>query len=130
MESCKSIEQKYENFCHIYSKEANKIPNLPIKLNDKLEKYVQDLLHANPLDKPSNEMLLLHGTKPENQYSILLDGLDTGLACRGLYGRGIYSADDPSKVEQYITMDKQWKGAGKIAIIHFIKYMRNYMVAV
>ena len=61
----------------------------------------------DPLDHSVNEVLLLHGTKPENLYSILFQGLDVGLARKGLYGRGLYFSDAAGKIDQYVAIDEE-----------------------
>ena len=56
------------------------------------------------------DLLLLHGTKPGNIYDILFKGLDPGLCSDGLFGKGVYLAEDAAKIDQYITKDPTWKG--------------------
>jgi len=51
-----------------------------------------------------NEKILLHGTKPELVMSIIQNGLNERLS-GGLFGCGIYLAEDPSKINQYVTHD-------------------------
>eukprot|EP00927_Polykrikos_kofoidii_P085934 TRINITY_DN9485_c0_g1_i2.p1 TRINITY_DN9485_c0_g1~~TRINITY_DN9485_c0_g1_i2.p1 ORF type:complete len:756 (-),score=95.60 TRINITY_DN9485_c0_g1_i2:194-2461(-) len=47
-----------------------------------------------------NQQLLLHGTKPDTILHILQNGLDERFS-GGLFGKGIYLAEDPSKIDQY-----------------------------
>eukprot|EP00930_Biecheleria_cincta_P003751 TRINITY_DN104672_c0_g1_i1.p1 TRINITY_DN104672_c0_g1~~TRINITY_DN104672_c0_g1_i1.p1 ORF type:complete len:478 (+),score=60.36 TRINITY_DN104672_c0_g1_i1:49-1482(+) len=57
------------------------------------------------LDASINEKILLHGTKPENLTAILHNGLNERFS-GGLFGKGVYLAEDPSKVDQYCTAIK------------------------
>lgn len=66
--------------------------------------------NLEPLNKAANEVLLLHGTKPEVVASILEKSLDTEMANAGLFGRGTYFAEHPSKIDQYTTLDTSWVG--------------------
>ncbi|CAE8669573.1 unnamed protein product [Polarella glacialis] len=68
-------------------------------------------LRDRPLDHGSNQVLLLHGTKPEHLYDILFEGLDPKVSHKGLFGRGTYLAEDAAKVDQYLTMDAEWRGS-------------------
>ena len=63
-----------------------------------------------PLKADINETLLLHGTKPATVTSILARNLDPQLAQSGLFGRGTYFAEHPSKIDQYTTVDREWEG--------------------
>ena len=63
------------------------------------------------LESRVNEVLLLHGTKPEAVFPILWQGLDPLLAKDGLFGSGSYFAEDAAKVDQYCTVDKEWRGS-------------------
>eukprot|EP00929_Paragymnodinium_shiwhaense_P111556 TRINITY_DN7974_c0_g1_i1.p1 TRINITY_DN7974_c0_g1~~TRINITY_DN7974_c0_g1_i1.p1 ORF type:complete len:579 (+),score=141.22 TRINITY_DN7974_c0_g1_i1:139-1875(+) len=56
------------------------------------------------LDKNVNEKFLLHGTKPESVLTIIQNGLNERFS-GGLFGSGIYVAEDPSKIDQYCTPD-------------------------
>uniref|UniRef100_A0A0G4G0K5 GRF-type domain-containing protein n=1 Tax=Chromera velia CCMP2878 TaxID=1169474 RepID=A0A0G4G0K5_9ALVE len=60
-----------------------------------------------PLDRGANEVLLLHGTKPEYVHGILFDGLKGNLARHGLFGRGVYLSCHGAKIDQYTTEDTQ-----------------------
>ncbi|XP_063415772.1 protein mono-ADP-ribosyltransferase PARP14-like [Mytilus trossulus] len=48
-----------------------------------------------------NEVYLFHGTKEENIYSILTDGLDKRLSSNAMFGSGIYFAESSTKADQY-----------------------------
>eukprot|EP00928_Gymnodinium_smaydae_P004105 TRINITY_DN11431_c0_g1_i2.p1 TRINITY_DN11431_c0_g1~~TRINITY_DN11431_c0_g1_i2.p1 ORF type:complete len:830 (+),score=88.75 TRINITY_DN11431_c0_g1_i2:1088-3577(+) len=69
------------------------------------------------LDGTVNEKLLLHGTKPESALSILHNGLNEKLS-GGLFGKGVYMAEDPSKVDQYCTRDSKL-GEGEPSVVQF-----------
>uniref|UniRef100_A0A7S1W2A3 Poly [ADP-ribose] polymerase n=1 Tax=Neobodo designis TaxID=312471 RepID=A0A7S1W2A3_NEODS len=55
-------------------------------------------------EKERNELLLWHGTKPDVVDLIATDGFDERL-CKlsGLFGAGVYFADEVSKSDQYVT---------------------------
>eukprot|EP00930_Biecheleria_cincta_P029091 TRINITY_DN2024_c0_g2_i2.p1 TRINITY_DN2024_c0_g2~~TRINITY_DN2024_c0_g2_i2.p1 ORF type:complete len:1198 (-),score=131.25 TRINITY_DN2024_c0_g2_i2:132-3725(-) len=57
------------------------------------------------VDQSANEKMLLHGTKPELLPSILQTGLNERYTSVGLFGLGLYLAEDPSKTDQYCTPD-------------------------
>eukprot|EP00929_Paragymnodinium_shiwhaense_P052776 TRINITY_DN26430_c0_g1_i1.p1 TRINITY_DN26430_c0_g1~~TRINITY_DN26430_c0_g1_i1.p1 ORF type:complete len:368 (-),score=29.55 TRINITY_DN26430_c0_g1_i1:126-1229(-) len=67
-------------------------PMLPTKLDAASRKIA--------LDDTVNEKLLLHGTKPQVLASILHNGLNERFS-GGLFGQGLYLAEDPSKIDQY-----------------------------
>ena len=56
-------------------------------------------------DGELNEALLLHGTKPQHLHSLLFDGLDPQVSSDGLFGRGVYFAEDAAKIDQYVGVD-------------------------
>lgn len=56
------------------------------------------------VDASVNEKILLHGTKPELLLSILQSGLNERTSV-GLFGLGLYLAEDASKTDQYCTED-------------------------
>lgn len=66
-------------------------------------KLTQDAT-ALGLDVSVNEVFLLHGTKPENVLAILQNGLNERFS-GGLFGNGVYAAEDASKMDQYCTED-------------------------
>jgi hypothetical protein len=61
-----------------------------------------------PLNGAVNEVLLLHGTKPENVFPILFQGMDPELAKLGLFGSGSYFAEHAAKIDQYTRADEKW----------------------
>lgn len=70
------------------------------------------------LDESVNEKLLLHGTKPEHALSIIHNGLNEKLS-GGIFGKGIYLSEDPSKIDQYCTPDvKLGEGSDFVLKLH------------
>lgn len=69
-----------------------------------------------------NEKLLLHGTKPELVIKILHHGMNERYS-GGLFGHGLYLAEDPEKIDQYCTVDPQ-SGArrGDLRELHWHLY--------
>merc|ERR1712110_975296 len=65
----------------------------------------------------------LHGTKPETVLAILSGGLNERL-CTGLFGRGVYLAEDPEKADQYVAPDPKYKANG-LDDLHQILYRRG-----
>lgn len=53
----------------------------------------------------------LHGTKPETVLPILCSGLNERM-CGGLFGSGVYLAEDPEKADQYVTPDSKYGASG------------------
>ena len=59
-------------------------------------------------DKTSNEVFLFHGTKHEMADVILKSGLDERVcSLEGLFGAGIYLAENSSKSDEYCTSDSR-----------------------
>lgn len=81
-------------------------------------------LANTPLDAKAGEVFLLHGTNPDNLHSILFEGHQTELADpRGLFGKGIYFAENTAKIDQYSTNDARYeKGEGDVARLHAAIY--------
>ncbi|XP_078580934.1 uncharacterized protein LOC144864598 [Branchiostoma floridae x Branchiostoma japonicum] len=48
-----------------------------------------------------NEHFLFHGTKPERVEAIIAGGLDFRISGQGMFGRGIYLAENSTKADQY-----------------------------
>lgn len=69
-----------------------------------VETKLDIIAHKLHLDAGVNEKLLLHGTKPELAMQIIQNGLNERFS-GGLFGSGIYLAEDPSKIDQYCTAD-------------------------
>lgn len=70
------------------------------------------------LDGEAGEVFLLHGTRPENLHSILFEGHNTALANNGLFGRGVYFAENAAKIDQYATNDEKYQYKGDVAELH------------
>lgn len=88
------------------------------QLRDEHQQAIDNLVEEStaslaPLDKKSNEALLLHGTKPEVVYDILVQGLNPDMASNGLFGRGTYFAEHPAKINQYVKGDAEYKGGNR-----------------
>ena len=64
-------------------------------------------LDGGPLQADKNEKILFHGTSWETAASIAQNGFDVSYANAGLYGRGIYFADDVAKTDQYAKSMKE-----------------------
>ena len=64
-----------------------------------------------PLHEAIHEVLLLHENKPCVVPSIVEASFDTDLSRPGLFGRGSYFPEHPSKADQYATVDQEWQGA-------------------
>merc|ERR1712113_73974 len=58
-----------------------------------------------------NEGWYLHGTKPETVLPILSSGLNERM-CQGLFGKGVYLAEDPEKADQYAIPDPAYMTKG------------------
>ena len=109
---------------------AKKREQLHVKLADNKSETIQSLqlrpdyqsamteLGKGTLDASSGEMFLLHGTSPENLYSILFEGLDPELSRNGLFGRGVYFADNAAKVDMYAKVDNVFQKEGELAKFH------------
>lgn len=54
-----------------------------------------------PLQANINEKFLLHAPNVDNLFAILNTSFDISYSNRGLFGSGIYFADDPGKSDQY-----------------------------
>jgi hypothetical protein len=73
------------------------------------------------LDRNRNEKWLLHGTRPENIVAILQNGLNEHLS-GGLFGSGIYLAEDVEKIDQYATPDFGSSEDKAIGMLHQLLY--------
>lgn len=69
------------------------------------------------LDESINERLLLHGTKPEHVRHILAEGLNERL-CVGIFGKGVYLAEDVEKIDQYTGPDEELQIEGELRELH------------
>lgn len=76
-------------------------------------------LANTPLNREAGEVILLHGTSPDNLHSILFEGHKTALANKqGLFGRGIYFAENAAKIDQYSTNDEWYQKDGNVGELH------------
>ncbi|CAE7772735.1 NEIL3 [Symbiodinium sp. CCMP2592] len=96
-------EQRFKDF-------KQKLPDVPKDSRIQSNLFDAQTPLCSQLDASKNEMLLLHGTKPEHVHDILFEGLDPLLSKEGLFGTGTYLAEDAAKVDQYLTKDPEWKG--------------------
>lgn len=69
------------------------------------------------LDRSVNEVLLLHGTKPESVHNIMTHGLNERL-CSGIFGHGTYLAEDVEKIDQYTEVDEELHIRGEHRELH------------
>lgn len=61
---------------------------------------------GGPLSTELNEVWLLHGTKPHHVLPIMREGLNERVTQQaGLFGCGVYLAEDPEKADQYVQPD-------------------------
>lgn len=86
-------------------KQGISVPKVQSKLN-----VIGQRLHAHdPLQ--ANEGWFLHGTKPETVLPILSSGLSERMSS-GMFGKGVYLAEDPEKSDQYATPDPKYRASG------------------
>jgi hypothetical protein len=88
----------------------------PTELREEYDKAVRRLMKGEKLpelDRGANELMLIHGTKPETVANILEKSLDPGLAHNGIFGRGTYFAEHAAKIDQYVHVDKEWVGGNR-----------------
>lgn len=69
--------------------------------------WLQRLADRNRLSRAANTVYLLHGTKPKNVKKICRAGLQTrfSLNTDGIYGKGLYFAENSCKASQYAFAD-------------------------
>jgi hypothetical protein len=72
----------------------------------KVDCYSRPLWGALRVQEGANEALLWHGTKADLWSIISKQGLDERLAADGLFGHGIYFAENSSKSDEYIKPDR------------------------
>lgn len=80
-------------------------PGLPLRLH-----AFAKALPGGPLDEEVNETMLMHGTKPQFLLDILANGPNERYsgATGALFGHGMYFAEDADKVDQYVSVDKEF----------------------
>ena len=91
----------------------------PLGLPTKTEAGANQL--PRPLATEANEQLLLHGTPTKFLFSLLSTGLNerfSGLNAGTAYGDGIYLAEDITKSDQYVEVDREYDDAGENADLH------------
>mmetsp|Transcript_2136 Transcript_2136/g.4832 ORF Transcript_2136/g.4832 Transcript_2136/m.4832 type:complete len:628 (+) Transcript_2136:143-2026(+) len=76
------------------------------------------------LDTSVNEVMLLHGTKPEHVQDILSHGLNERL-CSGIFGHGTYLAEDVEKIDQYTKVDEEFHTRGELRELHARLYGKD-----
>jgi hypothetical protein len=122
--SCEIVDQ-YADFVEDLMADC---PYEPTKLREAFAMAVLELEkaktadHAGKIDPlqhvAANEVLLLHGTKPDVVAQILEQSLDPGLAQAGMFGNGTYFAEHPAKIDQYVTRDMKWIKGGAFRSLH------------
>jgi len=65
------------------------------------------------LDGEINEVMLLHGTAPDTILKILSGGMNERYS-GGIFGHGIYFAEDSGKNDQYVTKDSSYDNMSEI----------------
>lgn len=83
-------------------------------------------LSMDSLDEESGECFLLHGTSPENLHGILFEGLDPGIAHNGIFGRGVYFAENAAKSDMYTTKDVRYDKEGSLCELHHKIYAYSH----
>jgi len=96
-------------------------------LHDKLRGF-RRIAREDNLRYDLNETFLLHGTKPETILSLLANGFNERF-CGGLFGHGLYLAEDPAKNDQYATIDSAYQGRSTtdpLSDLHKTLYSSQY----
>lgn len=111
-------QEKFNTARSSITKEEDTQGSLDYDIPDSYKVPMNELAN-NPLDSKAGEVFLLHGTKPENLHSILFEGHQTALANKnGLFGKGIYFAENSAKIDQYATTDDRYQMKGEKAELH------------
>ena len=76
-----------------------------------LDRQTQGMPREEVVDHGINEKFLLHGTKPDTLVSVLANGPSDKFS-DGLFGQGIYFAENACKNDQYATKDEAYQGSG------------------
>eukprot|EP00397_Hematodinium_sp_SG-2012_P006323 GEMP01006352.1.p1 GENE.GEMP01006352.1~~GEMP01006352.1.p1 ORF type:complete len:531 (+),score=114.04 GEMP01006352.1:1742-3334(+) len=97
---------------------THKIPILKVKLRTKFYDAYKALPQA--LDTDVNEVMLLHGTKPDTVLKILSGGMNERFS-GGIFGNGIYFAEDVAKNDQYVTVDTRFNDTSDLHVKLFEK---------
>jgi len=78
-------------------------PGLPTRLHGRARS-----LPGPALDDEVNETMLMHGTKPQFLLDILANGPNERYSGAGLFGNGMYFGEDADKVDQYVSVEKEF----------------------
>ena len=81
------------------------VPTLRTELHPKTRAMPRD----ETVDASINELFLLHGTKPDALVSVLTNGPSDKFS-DGLFGQGVYLAENACKNDQYVTKDSTYGG--------------------
>ena len=100
------------------------VAKLQTELQPKLKKVLA--AYTNEwLDESINETFLLHGTKPEvllsDTASLLSNGPNEKFS-GGLFGEGIYLAENACKNDQYVSKDESYQSGGELKALHQMLY--------
>ena len=100
------------------------VAKLQTELQPKLKKVLA--AYTNEwLDESINETFLLHGTKPEvllsDTASLLSNGPNEKFS-GGLFGEGIYLAENACKNDQYVSKDESYQSGGELKALHEMLY--------
>eukprot|EP00747_Dinoflagellata_sp_TGD_P211526 gnl/TRDRNA2_/TRDRNA2_84765_c0_seq1.p1 gnl/TRDRNA2_/TRDRNA2_84765_c0~~gnl/TRDRNA2_/TRDRNA2_84765_c0_seq1.p1 ORF type:complete len:689 (-),score=74.55 gnl/TRDRNA2_/TRDRNA2_84765_c0_seq1:128-2194(-) len=68
-----------------------------------------------------NEKLLAHGTKAQNVAAILTTGPNERF-CEGIFGKGLYQAEDCGKCDQYVSLDTEFGASPELQVLHDMLY--------
>eukprot|EP00397_Hematodinium_sp_SG-2012_P000261 GEMP01000261.1.p1 GENE.GEMP01000261.1~~GEMP01000261.1.p1 ORF type:complete len:1338 (+),score=346.47 GEMP01000261.1:3553-7566(+) len=88
------------------------IPTAAVKIRDTMYRGYRMLPAI--LDPTINEVYLSHGTGPDIIMNILTAGLNERFARQGLFGHGIYFAEDVAKNDQYVSQDMKYDGSSML----------------
>jgi hypothetical protein len=84
------------------------VPGLPVKTAR---------AHGFSLSQACNEVILLHGTNPENLLDLLSTGLNerySGTNLGTAFGDGIYLAEEVDKTDQYVSADSMYDPSSEL----------------
>ena len=90
----------------------------PIVPNSPSYREGMDHLGLMELNKDVNEMFLLHSTKPDCLYDILFQGLDPARSKDGIFGRGIYFAENAANSDKHAERDLRFEKESTIGKLH------------
>lgn len=94
----------------------------PHSLTTELQQRLGDMASYEPINRKINETFLLHGTRPENLEAILANGLSERYST-GIFGQGVYLAENPCKTDQYTRADRRdQRNGGDLMRLHELLY--------